>query len=96
MPRIQACVRILKDDLDIAMLRAWTFRYLRRKGHTVVDDLPGIGTMKACDRSQRRGLTAARFAHQGNYLATADTNVHVVYDRRAVAITIGADETLDL
>ena len=63
MPWIQACVRILKDDLDIAMLSAWTFRYLRRKRYTVVDDLPGIGTMEACDRSQRRGLTAARFAH---------------------------------
>jgi hypothetical protein len=52
--------------------------------HTVEIELPFVGSLKATDYAQSRGLAASRWAEKSDELTVSDVEVHRIYDPFAV------------
>ncbi len=74
---------VLKDDADLALLRAEA-----RDVAAMQHDAAVIDRREARDRAQQRALAAARGSEQNEQLAVGDVDRHVV-DGRRVAVLLG-------
>src|SRR2546427_7088514 len=77
-PRVQACIRILEHDLELAAQRPQLPRAQVLDASSVVLDFAGGRLEQTDDAASERGFPAARLADESESLSLGDVERHVV------------------